>query len=78
MGIGKLMPFFKDKDEIEKKLNLRVLASIPSVIDKSENVAKKRLDKTILVASLAYFGLILLVLMREVLYRYMGINLISF
>jgi polysaccharide biosynthesis transport protein len=76
--IGKFMPYFKDADAIEEGLGLRVLVSIPTVIDESAEVAKKRLDKKILVAALAYFGLILLVLMREVLYKYMGISLISF
>ncbi len=78
LGIGKLMPFFKDADAIEESLGLRVLITIPTVMDASANVAKKRLDRKILVAAIAYFGLILLVLIREVLYKFMGINLIRF
>jgi succinoglycan biosynthesis transport protein ExoP len=78
LGIGKLNPFFKDAASIEKNLGLRVLVTIPSVNDKSEIVAQRRFDRMILIATLAYFGLILLVLMREVIYKYMGINLISF
>lgn len=78
LGIGKLKPFFKDATAIEKSLGLRVLVTIPSVSDKSEIVAQRRSDRMILIVSLAYFGLILLVLMREVIYKFMGIKLISF
>ena len=83
-GIGsvllmlKLKPFFKDARAIEKSLGLRVVGTIPRVIDEGAKAATKRLDRTILIASSAYFSLILLVLIREVLYKYMGINLIRF
>jgi hypothetical protein len=78
MVVGKLKPFFKDANAIQESLGLRVLVSVPSVIDKSANAAKRRLDNKILIASAAYLGLILLVLIREVLFKYMRINLISF
>jgi hypothetical protein len=57
---------------------LPVLVSIPSVVTESDIIASGRFDRTVLIAAAAYFSIILLALVREILRDYLGMNLGGF
>jgi len=83
-GIGVVFAFehfdhsFKDEDSIETSLKLPVLATIPKIITEAEEISAKRLERKVFIVSGAYLSLIGLVLIGELLSRYMGIRIISF
>ena len=78
IGLDQISHSFKDEDAVEEKLKIPVLVSIPSVILENDVIAAKTLDRKLIIAASAYSGLIILVLMREVLHKYLAINLGSF
>lgn len=69
---------FKDEDSIESNLKLPVFATIPSIVTEADELSAKRLDRKVFIASGAYLFIICLVLVEEVLSRYMGIRIINF
>ena len=69
---------FKDEDSIESNLKLPVLATIPSIVTEADELSAKRLDRKVFIASGAYLFIICLVLVEEVLSRYMDIKIINF
>jgi polysaccharide chain length determinant protein (PEP-CTERM system associated) len=69
---------FKDEDSIQEALKLPVLATIPKIVTEEDEISIKRLDKKVFIASGAYILIIFLVLIKEFLSRYMGINIINF
>jgi succinoglycan biosynthesis transport protein ExoP len=76
IGIDYLEHSFKDEEGIENELNLPVLASIPKIFSEVDVMSVKRLDKKVFTAASAYLAIVSLVLLREVLRRYMGISII--
>lgn len=78
LGIDYLNHSFKDEDSIETRLKLPVLAAIPSVVVEEDLAAEKLLDKKIVIAVSSYLGIILLLLVKEVLSKYLGVSLIGF
>jgi succinoglycan biosynthesis transport protein ExoP len=78
IGLDYLNHAFKDEDSIESSLKLPVLVAIPSVVNESETLAVQEYDRKVLIAAAAYMGLILLVLIKEVLYKYLSISLMGF
>ncbi|MGO9377203.1 MAG: XrtA system polysaccharide chain length determinant [Dissulfurispiraceae bacterium] len=78
LGLDYLNPSFKDEDSVEKSLHLPVLVAIPSVVVESDAIIIKQMDKKIFVAASAYLGLILLLLIIEMLHRYVGIIILPF
>ena len=69
---------FKDEDSIEDILKLPVLAAIPKIVTEADELLAKKLELKVYVASGAYFFIICLVLIGELLSRYMGIKIINF
>ncbi|MEW5744187.1 MAG: XrtA system polysaccharide chain length determinant [Nitrospirota bacterium] len=79
LALEALSPSFKDDDSIETVLKLPVLASIQRIeVADAKLMAAKRMERKIFAAAGAYVSVILLVLIKEALYRYMGITIISF
>lgn len=78
-GLESLSPSFKDDEAVEETLRLPVLASIQHIdsLDMKTLDARRR-ARWVFVAAGAYFSVILLVLLKEVLYRYWDINVITF
>jgi succinoglycan biosynthesis transport protein ExoP len=77
-GIDSFDHSFKDENSIESNLKLPVLATIPSMITEADELSAKRLGRKVFIASGAYLFIIGLVLVVEVLNRYMGITIINF
>lgn len=79
IGIESLNPSFKDEESITEALNLPVLGSIRhiEVFDAMVAAVKVR-DKKIFIAAGAYVMIILLLLAKEALYKFAGINIIRF
>jgi polysaccharide chain length determinant protein (PEP-CTERM system associated) len=69
---------FKDTDTVEAKLKLQVLATIPRIVTDSDELSEKQLNRKILIASGAYLSIIVLLLIREILFRYFGIIMFSY
>lgn len=69
---------FKDEDSIESTLKLPVLATIPKIVSEADALAEKIRDRKVYIASGVYLSLIGLLLVGEVLSRYMGVTLIHF
>jgi uncharacterized protein involved in exopolysaccharide biosynthesis len=78
LAIDYFNPSFKDEDSVEAGLRLPVLVSIPSVVTESDIRASVKFDRKVLIAAAAYFSIILMVLIREVLRNYFGMNLGGF
>jgi succinoglycan biosynthesis transport protein ExoP len=78
LGIEYFDHSFKDEDSIESHLKFPILATIPSMISKADELSAKRLDRKVFIASGAYLFVIGLVFAIEVLNRYMGIRIINF
>ncbi len=77
LSIDYLNHSFKDEDSIEKSLNLPVLVAIPSVVIEGDTMAVRQLDKKVMIAASVYLGIILLLLVKEVLYKYVGVTIIG-
>ena len=77
-GLENLKPTFKDEGTIESTLKVSVLASIPKIITEDDKASSQKLDRRILIGTSAYLVVIALVLMEEVLNRYLGIRIINF
>jgi len=69
---------FKDEADIESRLKLSVLGTIPSVATEEDKSVERNRDRRVFMVAAAYLGLIGLVLVNEFLYRYMGIKTIIF
>jgi polysaccharide biosynthesis transport protein len=69
---------FKDERSIEEHLKVPVLAAIPQILTENDELSAKRLDFKIYIASGAYLFIIGLVLIEELISRYMGITIINF
>jgi len=69
---------FKDEASIEASLKVPVLGAIPQIVTEDDKLSQKRLDMRIYIASGAYLFVIGLVLIEEVIWRYMGIRIINF
>ncbi len=74
-GIEHLRHSFTDEDSIEKSLGVPVLVTIPTVNNAAENLAARRLDIKVLIAASAYLSIIILILIREVMVKYLGMTL---
>jgi succinoglycan biosynthesis transport protein ExoP len=83
-GIGMVFGFeyfdhsFKDEESIEASLKMPVLGAIPRIVSEADEISGQRLDLKVFVASGAYFSIICLVLIKELLSRYMGIKIFNF
>jgi hypothetical protein len=55
-----------------------VFASIPQIVTEEDVLAGARLDRKAFTAAGIYLFIICIVLVEDVLYRYMGINIIKF
>ncbi len=69
---------FKDEDSIEDNLKLPVLAAIPSIVTEADEIAARKLDIKVFAASGAYLFIICLVLITELISRYMGLKIFNF
>ncbi len=78
LGIDSFNHSFQDEDSVEAGLKLPVLASIPKVVTDTDELSSKRRDIKIFAAAGAYLFVIGVVLVKEFLYRYMGIRIINF
>ncbi|MBI4684851.1 MAG: hypothetical protein HY755_06605 [Nitrospirae bacterium] len=77
-GLEYLNPSFKDENSIETRYKLPVFAVIPQIITEEDRLSAKMLNRKIFAAAGAYLFIIILVLAREVLNRYLGIAIINF
>lgn len=77
-GLEYLDHSFKDEESIEDSLKLPVLATIPKIVVEEDEVSAKRRDRKVFTFAGAYLVVIGLVLIKEFLYRYMGIRIINF
>lgn len=83
-GIGAVFGFeylddsFKDSDSIEARLKLPVLVTIPRIVTEEDELSEKKLNKKVFTAAGAYLFVIILVLVKEILFRYKGISIIKF
>jgi polysaccharide biosynthesis transport protein len=78
LGIDYLNKSFKDEDSIEESLKLPVLVAIPSMAIEGDSTAITQLDKRVLIATSAYLGFIMLLLFKELLHKFAGINILPF
>ncbi len=78
VGIDYLNHSFKNEESIEASLNIPVLVAIPSLAIESDTIAMKEMDKKVYIATSVYLGLILLLLLKEVLQKYVGIVILPF
>mgnify|MGYP001580447962 CR=1 FL=1 len=78
IGLDSLGHSFKDEDALAGGLNLPVLASIPRIVTEEDVLSEAKLDRKAFMAAAVYLLLIGIVLVEEVLYRYMGIELVKF
>lgn len=69
---------FKNEDSIETTLKVPVLVAIPQIVTEEDKLSAKRLDFKVYIASGAYLFMICLVLIEELISRYMGIKIINF
>ena len=69
---------YKNAASIELNLKLPVLATIPKIVTDEDKMQAKRLDKRVFTAAGAYLFVIGLVLVEEILYRYVGIRIVNF
>jgi polysaccharide biosynthesis transport protein len=69
---------YKDEDSIEAGLKITVLASIPKIVTEADELSAKKLDKKVFSFAGIYLFIIGLVLIKEFLYRYMGVKIINF
>lgn len=78
IGLESLNPSFRDEESITETLNLPVLGSIRhiEVFDAMVAAVKVR-DKKIFIAAGAYVVIILLLLVKEVLYKFGGITIMG-
>ena len=77
-GLERLDNSFKDEATVELELKLPVLASIPRIITETDKLSIRGVDRKVLAATGAYLLIIGVVLVREILYRYMGISFIYY
>jgi polysaccharide chain length determinant protein (PEP-CTERM system associated) len=78
VGLDYLAPSFKNEDALAAALKLPVLAAIPQIVTEEDVLAGARLDRKAFTAAGIYLFIICIVLVQEVLYRYMGIDIIKF
>jgi polysaccharide chain length determinant protein (PEP-CTERM system associated) len=77
-GLENLVYTYKDEESIENRLKLPVLTTIPKIVSEVDNIFTKKLDRKVFSAAGIYLFVIILVLAKEFLYRYMGIRIINF
>jgi succinoglycan biosynthesis transport protein ExoP len=78
IGFDFLFPSFKDENALAAELKLPVFASIPQIVTEEDIQAEAKLDRKVFVAAGVYLFIICIVLVEEVLYRFMGINIVKF
>ena len=78
IGLESLKRPFKDESDIESRLKLYVLGTIPSIVTEEDRSAEKTRDRRVFIAASAYLFVIGLVLINEFLYRYMGVRTLIF
>jgi polysaccharide biosynthesis transport protein len=78
IGLDFLDPSFKNEDAVRDVLRLPVLATIPSIVTEADVQAAAKLDKKIYTAAAAYLGLIGIVFVGELLYRFAGFTIMHF
>ena len=78
IGLDSLDHSFKDEDALTGGLNLPVLASIPQIVTEEDVMSEAKLDRKAFMAAGVYLFIIGIVLVEEVLYRYMGVELVKF
>lgn len=69
---------FKDEEAIEDSLKVPVLAAIPKIVTEADEISARKLDIKVFAASGAYFFIICLVLLTELISRYMGLKIFNF
>jgi len=77
-GLEHITRSFKDEASLERDLGFPVLASIPAIVTEADELTERGRDRKILIATSAYLFVIALVLMGEVLHRYMGFGMVHF
>jgi polysaccharide chain length determinant protein (PEP-CTERM system associated) len=78
LGLEHLKPSFKDEGSIETLLKVPVLATIPQITTEEDKLSARKQDRRVFIATAAYLFIIGLVLTREFLYRYAGVNILNF
>ena len=78
VGLEYLKPSFKDVGSIETLLRVPVLATIPQITTEEDKLSARERDRRVIIATAAYLFIIGLLLTREFLYRYIGINILNF
>lgn len=78
IGLDFIDPSFKDEEGIENQLKIPVLASVPQIVTEVDKLSTKQLDRKVFAAASAYLVIIGLVLVKEVLSRYMNIKILQF
>ncbi|MFO0754215.1 MAG: XrtA system polysaccharide chain length determinant [Thermodesulfovibrionales bacterium] len=78
LGLDRLDPSYKEEEEIEADLRLPVLGSIPSIVTEEDTRAVRRRDRRVYAAAGAYFLVLALFFMNEVLLRYAGVSVFPF
>ena len=69
---------YKDEESIESALKLPVLASIPRIITAEDVASERKRDRKVYSFAGAYCLVVLMVLAKEMLYKYMAIKVIPF
>ncbi len=78
IGLESLSRPFKDEADIESRLKLAVIGTIPSIVTEEDRSVERARDRRVLIAASAYLFVIGLVLINEFLYRYVGLRTIIF
>ncbi|MDX9715179.1 MAG: GNVR domain-containing protein [Dissulfurispiraceae bacterium] len=79
IGIESINPSFRDEESITEMLNLPVLGSIKHIeVFDAKTAALRKRDKKIFAAAGAYTMIIVLLLVKEALYKFADINIFSF
>jgi succinoglycan biosynthesis transport protein ExoP len=75
LGLDYLDHSFKNEESIEDTLKLPVLAAIPRIVTEADEASAKKLEFKVFAVSGAYLLVICLVLITELLSRYLGLKI---
>ncbi len=78
IGLDYLNDAYRDEETVEKGLKIPVLISIPRMDVEDCNGRSRKKDMKIFGAAGIYVLMVLALLVREVMFRYMGIRLLRF
>ena len=75
IGLDYINPHFKSEKDLESELRLPLLASVPEIVTEADRQAVLAIDRKVYKATAVYLAIVGILLIREFLFRYVGISL---